>query len=127
MQKIIYYNSISWDTHPFKCESCGKIFTQAGDLRKHFKAIHEGLKDFKCDSCEKYFTQSQYLMIHMNIIHEGHRYHNEKDEIMDNVINEVTKNIESKITTNISKVVSARMELRKFRLELVQLLDCKIN
>ena len=71
-------------------------------------------KNYKCSFCGKYFTRSQYLMIHINNVHEGHKDHefNEKDETINNV-NEGTKNIESNI---------ARLELRKFSLELQEFL-----
>ena len=37
----------------FKCNSCGKSFTQAGNLRVHIKTVHECHSDFECDSCDK--------------------------------------------------------------------------
>ena len=37
----------------FKCYSCGKSFTQAGNLRVHIKTVHEGHSNFECDSCDK--------------------------------------------------------------------------
>ena len=37
----------------FKCDSFGKSFTQAGNLRVHIKTVHEGHSDFECDSCDK--------------------------------------------------------------------------
>ena len=36
-----------------KCESCGKSFSEAGNLKKHICTVHEGHKDFKCESCGK--------------------------------------------------------------------------
>ena len=33
-----------------------KSFTQACNLRKHIKTIHEGHKDYKCEFCEKSFS-----------------------------------------------------------------------
>ena len=58
----------------YKCESCGKSFTQAGSLNKHIKTVHEGHKDFKCDSCEKSFTQNRSLRIHKESVHENIRF-----------------------------------------------------
>ena len=41
----------------FKCESCGKSFSEAGKLKKHIHTVHEGHKDYKCESCGKSFSQ----------------------------------------------------------------------
>ena len=42
-------NSVYNGQKDHKCDSCGKAFSQAGDLKKHINAIHNGLKDHKCD------------------------------------------------------------------------------
>ena len=44
----------------YVCDTCGKSYAQAGDLRKHVKAIHEGTKDHICNSCGKGFTHVRY-------------------------------------------------------------------
>ena len=62
MWKIIYSYWLYDKTHQtvhegcknFKCESCGKSFTQADFLSRHIEIIHSGHKDFKCDSCGKF-------------------------------------------------------------------------
>ena len=56
-----------------KCDSCGKSFTQLGDLKKHMKTIHEGQRNYKCESCGKSFTRSDHLKTHIKIVHEGER------------------------------------------------------
>lgn len=50
---------------PFKCEVCGKSFTQASSLSVHMK-VH-GEKEFKClmDNCNRSFGQEVYLKKHM--------------------------------------------------------------
>ena len=57
----------------FKCDPCGKSFTQASNLRRHIKTIHEPHKDYKCDSCWKSFAQASHLRQHIKTIHEGHK------------------------------------------------------
>ena len=47
-----------------KCDSCGKSFSVAGDLKRHINAVHDGQKDQKCDSCGISFSQSWYLKKH---------------------------------------------------------------
>ena len=56
-----------------KCDSCGKLFYQAGNLKKHIYTVHEGHKDFKCDYCGKLFTRGYSLKLHIPTIHEGHK------------------------------------------------------
>ena len=41
-----------------KCESCGKLFSAAQNLKNHIHTVHEGHKDYKCESCGKLFSQS---------------------------------------------------------------------
>ena len=54
----------------FKCESCSKSFSHAGDLKKHLRRIHEGYKDHKCESCGKSFPQEGNLKKHICTVHE---------------------------------------------------------
>ena len=36
---------------------------------KHIKTVHKGHKDFKCDSCGKSFTQAGNLGRHIKNVH----------------------------------------------------------
>ena len=56
---------------PFKCDLCGKGFTQSGSLTKH-KWSHTGVIPFKCDMCEKELTQSGNLNKHKRRHIENH-------------------------------------------------------
>ena len=40
----------------FKYDSCVKLFTHVGNVRRHIKTVHEGHKDSKCDSYGKSFS-----------------------------------------------------------------------
>ena len=53
----------------YKCNSCGKSFSQAQNLKTHINSVHNGVKNNKCDSCGKSFSSSQYLKIHINKVH----------------------------------------------------------
>ena len=52
----------------YKCESCDKLFSQAGDLKKHIHKIHEGHKYYKCESCDKSFSRAGNLKKHIHTI-----------------------------------------------------------
>ena len=56
-----------------KREACGKSFTDAGKLKRHIHAVHEGHKDHKCVSCSKSFSQAGTLKTHSLTFHEGHK------------------------------------------------------
>ena len=49
----------------YKCESCGKSFTGAHNLKIHIFTVHEGHKDYKCESCSKSYSQPQHLKKHI--------------------------------------------------------------
>ena len=84
-----------------KCTKCDKTFSFFQDMKKHVKAVHEGVKyncdqcDFqsgyknmlrnhvrkvhehyrhKCSQCDKSFVSSNELRHHIQVIHEGLRF-----------------------------------------------------
>lgn len=57
----------------FQCELCDKAFTQAGNLKRHMRNVHEGRKDFECPECGKKFKQLQSLKVHKKCVHLGLR------------------------------------------------------
>ena len=50
----------------YKCDSCGKSFSEAGSLKTHLSTIHEDHKDHKCESCGKLFSQAGHLQRHLH-------------------------------------------------------------
>ena len=69
MNLTIFYTVFTVGHKDFKCDSCGKSFTQAGNLKQHVKTIHKGRKDFKCETCGKSFNTSSCLNKHINNVH----------------------------------------------------------
>ena len=49
-----------------RCESCGKSFSNAGNLKRHTLTVHIGNKGCKCNSCGKSFRDSGYLKTHIH-------------------------------------------------------------
>jgi KRAB domain-containing zinc finger protein len=46
---------------PYKCDICGKGFSQNGYLQRHIRS-HTDDKPYKCDICSKAFTEICVLM-----------------------------------------------------------------
>ena len=55
-----------------KCELCGESFAK-GYLNQHIKTIHENRKDFKCDYCGKLFADHGNMKKHIRALHELHK------------------------------------------------------
>ena len=49
----------TWEKQ-YKCDTCGKSFTQSGGLERH-TMIHTGNKPYSCDYCSKCFTEAGNL------------------------------------------------------------------
>ena len=59
----------------YKCEFCGKLFTQKGTLKSHIGFIHEmSKKEHKCGYCGKSCGSKRYMKIHIDVVHEGKTY-----------------------------------------------------
>ena len=57
------------DQKDYKCEICGKFFSEAEKVKKHIYAVHEGHKDYKCESCGKLLSKKQSLKAHTQLFH----------------------------------------------------------
>ena len=81
--KVNGVQSLYWDVPKdshikrLYCELCEKTFTQHGNLSRHMKTLHDGMKhsyELCCDKCDKTFTQHGSLSRHKITVHEGLRY-----------------------------------------------------
>lgn len=54
------------------CPGCGRGFNNIGNMKLHYKIIHEKVKDFACRFCPKRFSKAQILR-HHEWIHTGEK------------------------------------------------------
>ncbi|KAH8266202.1 hypothetical protein KR038_008905, partial [Drosophila bunnanda] len=54
------------------CPGCGQGFNNIGNMKRHYKIIHEKVKDFACRFCPKRFAKAQTLR-HHEWIHTGEK------------------------------------------------------
>ena len=71
----IHRKTIHGKVKDYKCDVCGKEFTQLSSLTVHIKTIHEGIKNFKCEFCNLSFRTKGILLNHMKNIHEHGKSH----------------------------------------------------
>ena len=53
----------------FKCENCGKEYTEKKGLLVHIKRIHDNIRDEQCNQCGKLFFTKEVLKGHIRNIH----------------------------------------------------------
>ncbi|XP_067645301.1 zinc finger protein 726 [Eurosta solidaginis] len=59
---------------PYICPDCGQGFNGQGNLKRHHRIVHEGVKDFACRFCHKRFAKAQTLK-HHEMTHTGEKPH----------------------------------------------------
>ena len=58
------------DEPKFACEHCNKMFKKEAALLRHFRIVHEKIKDFQCDQCQYKTSTAFNLRIHVKRVHE---------------------------------------------------------
>ena len=70
-----HINSVHKGKKDHKCDSCEKVFSEAGTLNRHINKMHEykvhedNKECYKCEYCEKLFRQSHTLKTHIRSVH----------------------------------------------------------
>ncbi|XP_030384979.1 zinc finger protein 2 homolog [Scaptodrosophila lebanonensis] len=54
------------------CPDCNQGFNNLGNMKRHYKSVHEKVKDFECRFCSRRFANSQSLKQH-EWIHTGEK------------------------------------------------------
>jgi uncharacterized Zn-finger protein len=58
----------------YPCLTCGKEFTQKGNMQKHVRTVHEKRQDFACPLCGKKFGEAGHMKRHREAVHDGVRH-----------------------------------------------------
>merc|ERR1712150_411929 len=71
--------SVMAETHSkqgsLACNKCSYVSKERGNLDRHVRLVHNGIKDFTCAYCGKVFGLKQYLNNHIIRLHEKVKKH----------------------------------------------------
>ena len=63
----------------FKCEDCGRRFTQSNNRDRHYENVHNKQIKYECNICQKVFGRADNLARHKKI-HTAHDYESEENK-----------------------------------------------
>ena len=52
-----------------------KAFAQKGQCNRHYKLVHQRIKEFQCELCETRFSIKQDMQVHHESVHEPWSYY----------------------------------------------------
>ncbi|XP_042892181.1 gastrula zinc finger protein XlCGF8.2DB-like [Penaeus japonicus] len=67
MGNLMTHKNVHAEVKPFGCDTCGKRFSQKANLRRH-SILHTNEKPFGCGICKKFFVQKAHLVKHV-VVH----------------------------------------------------------
>merc|ERR1712150_169575 len=53
----------------YECNQCGKMFSRANDLKRHFQTVHQDIRKYECKECGRNFGEIGTLKRHIQAIH----------------------------------------------------------
>lgn len=64
-----HVRTVHFGLRPYTCQECGKSFSQKSVEQNHFRAVHLREKPFSCETCKKNFSDKNNLRKHVRLVH----------------------------------------------------------
>lgn len=64
-----HVRTVHFGLRPYSCKECGKKFSQKSVEKNHFRAVHLREKPFSCETCKKNFSDKNNLRKHIRLVH----------------------------------------------------------
>ena len=55
----------------FTCDICEKQYKNIGNIKEHYKHVHDRMKTVTCNYCGKGFRKVCQMKTHVSVLHEG--------------------------------------------------------